>query len=364
MILFYSVFLVVALALSVVLFINQAKFGKLPKGEDLERIKQSPHFKNGKFENIEHTPDLSEGASVLKIAVEFFFKKNPNSKPTKVIPFVKTNIHQIDRAEDVLIWFGHSSYLLQVDGKRFLVDPVFEGNASPIPNNINAFAGSNEYSTNDIPGFDYLIITHDHWDHLDYKTVLGLSGKYSRIITSLGVGTHLQHWGIDKSIITELDWNKEVNLGLGFKLIATPARHFSGRGFKRAQSLWSSFVLITPNKKLFLGGDSGYGNHFKEIGNTYGPFDLAILECGQYNANWKYVHMMPEELLLATKDLNANKLLPVHWAKFALAMHDWNEPIKRVVKDANAKNTIILTPIIGEKLNLNAEKVFDAWWEF
>ena len=199
-------------------------------------------------------------------------------------------------------------------------------------------------------------------DHLDYKTVLKLKSKVGRIITSLGSGAHLEYWGFDPAIITELDWNEKTVPDSGFQVTATPGRHFSGRGLKRNQSVWSSFVLQTPSKKIFIGGDSGYDTHFVKIGNVHGPFDLALLECGQYNKSWKYIHMMPEQTVQAAIDLKTKTLMPVHWGKFALALHAWDEPIERVVKEAQRLNVPIIHPMIGashgfEPIGVNSRMV-------
>lgn len=159
------------------------------------------------------------------------------------------------------------------------------------------------------------------WDHLDYQTVSRLKPKVVKVITSLGTGAHLEYWGFGAEQIIEKDWNESDELDSGFVIIATPSRHFAGRDFKRNQSIWASFVLQTPSKKIFIGGDSGYNTHFVKIGTDHGPFDLALRECGQYNNAWRYIHMMPEQTVQAAIDLKAKMLMPVHWGKFALALH-------------------------------------------
>jgi L-ascorbate metabolism protein UlaG (beta-lactamase superfamily) len=241
------------------------------------------------------------------------------------------------------------------------VDPVLSGNASPVSFTTKSYAGTDVYSPLDFPEIDYLFISHDHWDHLDYQTVSKLTIK--KIITGLGTGAHFERWGFDPSSIIEKDWNEEARLDEGFYIHTFPGRHFSGRGFARNQSIWVSFVLITPTKRLFIGGDSGYDTHFSDIGKAYGPFDLAILECGQYNDYWKYIHMMPEETVQAAIDLGAVKLFPVHWAKFTLSLHSWDEPIKRVTAAAQTNNIALIHPMIGELVNLNEPGTQTKWWE-
>jgi L-ascorbate metabolism protein UlaG (beta-lactamase superfamily) len=262
----------------------------------------------------------------------------------------------------VIVWFGHSSYFIQVDGKRILVDPIFSGRSSPVKFTTKSYRGSDVYSVSDIPEIDYLFLTHDHWDHLDYETVTQLQPKVKLVITGLGVGAHLEHWGYPESIIRECDWFDELSLDYGFKVNATPARHFSGRSLKRNQVLWMSFVLTTPCMKIYIGGDSGYDNHFAEIGKKFGPIDLAILECGQYDKYWKYIHMHPHEIVQATIDLQAKVLFPVHWAKFALAMHHWTEPITRVTDECEQRGIPVLHPLIGQKIDLRELKVCEKWW--
>ena len=291
------------------------------------------------------------------------FKISKRKKAVGSLPSKKTNLLTLDPAKDVLVWFGHSSYFMQIDGKTMLVDPVFSGHASPFSFMVKSFEGSDIYTSEDFPEIDYLFITHDHWDHLDSKTVLKLKPKVGKIITSLGTGAHLEHWGFAPDQIIEKDWNESAVLDSGFVITATPGRHFSGRGFKRNQAMWASFVLQTSSKKIFIGGDSGYDTHFVEIGIEHGPFDLALLECGQYNHSWKYIHMMPEETVQAAIDLKAKTFIPVHWGKFALALHAWDEPIERVTKEAHRLNIPIFHPMIGEEVNLNEPNETTEWWK-
>jgi L-ascorbate metabolism protein UlaG (beta-lactamase superfamily) len=358
-----TVIIIAIFILSIWLFMQHPKFGKLPSGERLERIKKSPNYKNGAFQNIHHTPDIAEGVSYYTVMKDFFFGKSKRGRPSSMLPSQKTDLLNLDPSKNVLVWFGHSSYFIQVDGKKILVDPVFSGAASPISFTTKAFAGTDVYTTDDIPEIDYLFISHDHWDHLDYETVLKLKPKVKQVITGLGTAMHLERWGYDSSKIIEKDWNEGIILEEGFSVHTTPGRHFAGRTFKRNQSLWMSFVLITPTMKLFLGGDSGYDTHFATIGNAYGPFDLVILECGQYNAYWKYIHMMPEEVVQAGIDLKAKKILPVHWAKFTLSLHAWDEPINRIIAEAEKRDMPLIHPMIGEEVNLKDPKPSTTWWE-
>ena len=354
--------LILVVILATMIFLQQPQFGKTPSGERLERIRKSPHYRNDKFQNLNPTPDLTEGVSYYTVMKEFFFEKSKRSEPRDRLPSKKTDLLKLSPDSDVLVWFGHSSYFIQVDGKKILVDPVFSGAASPLKFTTPSYPGSDVYTTDDIPEIDYLFITHDHWDHLDYETVLKLKPKIKKVITGLGVGAHLEHWGYDKNIIQEKDWNEEVFLNDGFKVTTTSARHFSGRGLKRMQSIWMSFVLQTPTMRIFVGGDSGYDTHFADIGSSHGPFDLVLLECGQYNKNWKYIHMMPEEVIQAGLDLKTKRLMPVHWSKFTLGQHAWDEPVIRLMEANKKVNISLLTPLIGEEVNLKDLAPSTPWW--
>lgn len=360
------VFLVIVVALTVIiyLYMKQVKFGSLPTGERLERIKTSTQYKNGSFQNLSHTPNFTEGASFFSVMNEFFFKKHERKKPAAGLPSSKTGLHALRHEEDAWIWMGHSSYFMQVDGKKILVDPVLSGSASPLSFTTRSFAGADIYTTDEIPEIDILFITHDHWDHLDYNTIMRLKPKIKMIVTGLGTGAHLEHWGFNKNMIIEKDWNESAELGDGFSVTITPARHFSGRTFTRNKALWVSFVLQTPTRKIYIGGDSGYDDHFRSIGIEHGPFDFAILECGQYDKSWKHIHMMPEEVVQAAEDLQAKKFVAVHWGKFSLSNHTWDDPATRVYKSAQEKNMNLVTPMIGERVNISeAGQRFTAWWE-
>jgi L-ascorbate metabolism protein UlaG (beta-lactamase superfamily) len=336
-------------------------YGKLPSGERLQRIKSSPNYKNGSFQNISKTNAMAEEASFFKTMKDFWHKPKTVT-PSSALPSVITDLKKINATTPTIVWFGHSSYIIYINNKTILIDPVFSGNAAPVSFMIKAFKGANVYSAGDMPEIDILILTHDHYDHLDQKTITVLNGKVKKIVCSLGVGSHLEYWGIAKNKINELDWHETFEED-EISLTTASGRHFSGRGITRGQTLWSSFILKTKTHNLFLGGDSGYDRHFKEIGEKHGPFDIAILESGQYNTSWPHIHMMPEETVQASIDLKAKVLLPVHWGKFALAMHAWNEPITRVLKKAKELNVTVTTPMIGEALCIGEDLPSKVWWE-
>lgn len=334
--------------------------GRNPSGKSKSKVAHSPNFRNGKFTNIAETVMLAKEAKFHHFISDLIHAKN-NRKPSGVIPSIKTNLNQLNNVEVSITWFGHSSYHIYINGKHILVDPVFSGHASPFSFAVKAFDGSNVYNAGDFEKVDVLLLTHDHYDHLDYHTLLKLKEKVKSIFCSLGVASHLHYWGFNPSVIHELDW-WEATVIDDLKLTATRSRHFSGRTLKRAQTLWSSFVLQSEKHNLFIGGDSGYGDHFKEIGSKFRAFDIAILECGQYNHKWPLIHMTPEQTVQANIDLNSKVLFPVHWGKFALAYHPWNEPIARATAEAIALNVKYTTPLIGEPIILDKHYPKSEWW--
>ena len=346
--------IVAVFALIGIVFINQSSFGKLPQGKRLERIRQSPHYKDGAFQNLHETVMMTSDKSRFRSILDFLFRKVEGLRPEKEIPVIKTNLQGISNNKDVLVWFGHSSYLIQIDGKRILVDPVF-CMGSPVSFINKPFPATYTYQPNDMPDIDYLVITHDHWDHLDYQTIMQLKDRIRKIICPLGVGEHFEYWGFGEDQLIELDWyeNSTSDNEAGLSIHCLPARHFSGRGLTANQTLWGSFLIETSSKKIFIGGDGGYDTHFEEIGNRYPGIDLAILENGQYNEDWKYIHTMPSELNRVAKDLKARKILTVHHSKFALAKHRWDEPIMNVRKMIETDSLNVLNPVIGEVVNID-----------
>lgn len=355
--------LVVFLVVVVLLYMQHPKFGAKPEGKRLERTRSSPNYKNGSFVNRSYTPTLTKGYSMSKVMFDFLFNKGPRTTPKDAIPSVYTNLKKLP-AGDWLIWFGHSSYFIQTNGVKILVDPVFSGNASPIPGSTKAFKGTDVYTVDDLPQIDYLLISHDHYDHLDYETMSKLKSKVNKVICGLGVGAHLERWGYTPEAIVEMDWDTDIEPEKAIKIYGLTTRHFSGRSFKRDQTLWMSYLLQTPTRKIFIGGDGGYDKHFKEIGALHGPIDLAILENGQYNEAWKAIHFLPGENLQAALELKAKRLMPVHSGKFDLALHDWDEPLNEMSRLNQKIGLNMVTPKIGEPVNLSdSTQVFAQWWK-
>ena len=361
MVVFFSI--LTALVGGTYLFMQQAVFGKEPTGQRLARIEASPNYKDGAFQNQLYTPMSSPDVSYWQMAKHLILKPK-DVKPPKALPFVKTDLKTLVAHKPTIIWFGHSSYLIKSQDFVLLMDPVFSGQASPVSFFGKAFAGADEYKAEDMPDIDAMVLSHDHYDHLDYETILKLAPKTKHFYTALGVGENLEHWGVPAEKITELDWWQHQSISPDIEITATPARHFSGRKFTRGKSLWASFVLKLHGYSLFLGGDSGMAPHFAEIGAKYGPFDIAFLENGQYAPEWPYIHAMPEETALIAKQLNTKVLMPVHWAKFELSYHPWNEPIKRLVVAAKAQNLELTTPLIGQPVVIDSLYPKQIWWEF
>jgi len=351
------------LVVAVVVFINQPSFGRTPKGERLERVKQSPNYRDGKFQNRSETKQITSDKGFMGSLIDFLTQDNKSLRPVKPLPVIKTDLWNLDKNENLLVWFGHSSYLLQAEGKRILVDPVFY-KAAPVSFVNTPFKGTEVYQAKDMPEVDYLIISHDHWDHLDYQTVIEMKDRIGKVICGLGVGEHFDYWGFEKERIIELDWGEIAVLDEGFSVYCLPARHFSGRGLSANQSLWASYLIQTPSKKIYMGGDGGYDTHFADIGQQFEPIDLAILENGQYNKDWKYIHLLPDEQAKTAKDLKAKRILTVHHAKYALGKHSWDEPLVNMSETAKSEFLDLITPMIGEIVHWDDEIRMDGrWWE-
>ncbi len=345
--------------------------GTLPKGVYLERLQASPHYRDGLFQNVARSCCLPVPSGTMLWArvprkpfnmlwEAFYGSGKPGEKPDAPLPVVKTDLNALPRERDCIVWFGHSSYLLQLGGKRILVDPVF-GTASPVPGVNGAFPGTDAYSAENLPDADLLLITHDHYDHLDYRTVKALRERVGRVICPLGVGAHLRLWGYEPERITELDWGEHAELP-GLRVNAHTAYHYSGRTFgSRRCVLWASYVLQGNGRTLFVGGDSGYATHFADIGQQYGHIDYAVMENGQYNTAWHQNHMLPHELPHAIRDLRARRVLTVHHSKYKLSPHPWAEPLETALKLRESGVEVDL-PRIGEPVYLDEPPMGGVWW--
>ncbi|MBB6003273.1 MBL fold metallo-hydrolase [Arcicella rosea] len=344
-------------------FMQQKVFGVNPSGSRLARIEKSPNYKDGSFQNLSVTEVMPKDASYWGLLKDFL-NKPKTVEPAQAIPSIKTDLKNLKAEKPTIVWFGHSSYLIKSKSVNVLVDPVFSGAASPISFFGKAFNGTDAYEVEDFPNIDILILSHDHYDHLDYLTISKLLPKVKKFYTALGVGAHLEHWGVKPENIVELDWWESQKITDNLIITSTPARHFSGRGFTRGKTLWSSFVLNIDGYNIFIGGDSGYDYHFKTIGEKFGPFDIALLENGQYGKDWPLIHTTPEETAKVAEELKTKVLMPVHWAKFVLGYHPWNEPINRLTKSLAKTDIKLTTPMIGEPVVLDSIYPQKVWWNF
>ena len=366
--LLYIAILVTFLILFYLAFVNfYPSFGGDVNSKRQARYEASPQFSDGKFINTKkEIPEAMSFSKMLSVSRKFFFEKVENGRPDgnlEVEKIAATNVTSFQKGSR-LIWFGHSAFLLQVDGKNILIDPMF--GKVPAPHNWMGAKRFNLEMPIDIeklPKIDAVVISHDHYDHLDYESIKKLKNKVEAYFVPLGVGVHLEAWDIQSSKITEMDWWEEVTFK-NMLLACTPAQHFSGRKFTNGQStLWSSWVIKSNNTSLFFSGDSGYGSHFKKIGERYGPFEFAMMECGQYNKMWPDIHMFPEETAQAGVDVQAKTLMPIHWGAFKLALHSWTDPIERVSKKAAKLRIPLVTPKIGEPIVIDKlPEPNSVWW--
>lgn len=345
--------ILLVVAVGMTLWLHPA-FGQSPRGERLERIAASPNYRNGQFHNLEKTPEVTSDKGILRALWDAMFESPADKVPSEPVKAVKTNLRALPLNDNNLVWLGHSSYFMTLNGKRILVDPVLTSEFPVSLMMMKPFPGSDIYSPADTPPIDILIITHDHYDHLDYGTIRDIKDRVGLVICPLGVGEHLEYWGVDKDKIRELDWN-QTTAACTLKIECLPARHFSGRFFKRRNTLWASFMVTLPNgMTVYIGGDSGYGKHYQQIATCSPTIDYAILENGQYNEDWRYIHALPAQQDSVIRDLGAKNVLPVHNSKFALARHPWHEPIDKLRETAAADTSFhLIEAIIGQLIILS-----------
>lgn len=361
----FTVLISLALLIVIIIRLNPS-FGASAAGERLQRIQQSPNFRDGKFQNPVATVMQTDDMPFFKVMKEFFFAKGDRvpAETIKTMPVDRAAFHQQTGGVKIC-WLGHSSLLIEIEGKVILTDPVFSQRVSPFSFiGTKAFPYSENYDWENLPKIDLVLLSHDHYDHLDYQTIRSLKDENLPFVTALGVGAHLERWGIAPERITELDWWESWQFTETIRLTATPARHFSGRGLtNRFSTLWASWVIAGSENRVFFGADSGYYPGFKTIGDKYGPFDLALLECGQYSQYWPYIHMLPEEVIQAANDLGAQSLLPIHWGKYKLSIHPWTEPVERLLNATGDGNITIGTPQVGEVFDLDSSLPNRKWWK-
>ncbi|MFZ1731409.1 MAG: MBL fold metallo-hydrolase [Bacteroidota bacterium] len=358
----FSLALLVVIA-GVIFVATAPQFGAPPDEAAQQKFIDSPQFKNGEFVNRGGVTVEIKGSTMFQTLKEFITAKN--TRPSTPLP-VGTAPSGVDAdPPDSLArvtWFGHSAVFLEMDGKRILIDPMLGPAASPLPVFGKRFGLKEPIDMSRFTNIDAVLISHDHYDHLDYRSILKLKKHVSHFYVPLGVGSHLRRWGVSSERITELDWWDSVEFD-GIRLTATPAQHFSGRGPKdRNRTLWASWTIRGKHQNIFFSGDSGYGPHFKEIGERLGPFDFTMLECGQYNEKWASIHSMPEESVQANIDLRGKIMMPIHWGAFQLAVHTWTDPVERASAAAEKRGVRMATPMIGESFIVGNDAPASPWW--
>lgn len=347
-ILIIIVVLIASFILSLVAILRHPAFGRSISKERKERIENSPNYRNGMFHNEIPTPQFTGNTNMFEAMWQFLTNRRKDRVPSVSVPAVKTDLQDIPLDKDWLVWFGHSSYLFSIGGKRVLVDPVLNLEF-PVTLMMRPFKGTDIYQADDLPEIDVLIITHEHWDHLDYATLRDLKPKVKSVVCPLGVAEYIEYWGYNKNIISETEWGEEVSINDGddMRITCLPSRHFSNRLIKRNQTLWASFMVEANGRKVYVGGDGGYDHRFRRIYEQYGQVDLALMENGQYDKNWANIHLTPQDLEKAIIDLNAKQVFTVHHDKFALAKHAWSEPDSVANAIAQKHDIMLLDKPIG-----------------
>ncbi|RZL90734.1 MAG: MBL fold metallo-hydrolase [Variovorax sp.] len=360
---FASILLLIAvLSLAACTYVHPP-LGELPRHERLAVVQASPQYRDGSFHNEVPSPPRPGGLSFVWRVLQGQFAEKDRPTPPAPLPAVKTDLAALPREKDIVVWLGHSSYFVQLGGKRLLIDPVFSDYAAPLPWMVKAFDGTSIYRVDEVPDIDAVLITHDHYDHLDYASMKGLLTKTKVVIAGLGNGAHLEHWGYPREKIREVDWHQTVDVDASLKVHMLPAQHYSGRFMDRNQALWASYVVETPQRRLYFSGDTGFGPHFAEIAKRFNSFDLVALDSGQYNERWSDIHMNPEEASRAAEILRTRSLLTAHAGRFALARHAWDEPFQRAVAASAGKPYRLLTPRIGQEIPLDSEgEQYQHWW--
>jgi L-ascorbate metabolism protein UlaG (beta-lactamase superfamily) len=347
-------------------FTRLPKFGGRPSPGKMLKYHGSPNFNGEVFGNLIATPRNTERLTGLE-TLKFLLKSKGRRAPKAPLPSVVSDPAAF--ADDALVWFGHSSFFLRLSGVNILVDPVFSRYASPFFFIASAFKGTNIYTAKQMPKIDLLLISHDHWDHLDYRTIMTLKNTVGQVICPLGVEIHFQRWGFPEAKVRQGDWWDSFEPFPGLKIHLVPSRHFGGRGLVWMRSLWTGFVIEAGKYRIYYSGDSGYGPHFSEIQKRFEGFDLALIECGQYDRRWENIHMTPEQSAKAAAEAGARVAMPVHCGKFSIAYHSWDDPFIRFSKAMVDSPVKPATPLIGEAIALkdpsqsSTGKPLSRWWE-
>jgi L-ascorbate metabolism protein UlaG (beta-lactamase superfamily) len=340
-----------------------ATLGGKIEGERLARVNASPNFAGGQAQNT--APTTLESASPWEFLVEYF-RGAKERKPPSPAPMESPDPADLESLRERgirFIWLGHSSVYLELDGTRVLIDPVWSDRASPFSILGPKRSHPVPVALANLPDVDLVVISHDHYDHLDPGVVRELAPKGLRFAVPLGVGAHLEKWGVAAEQIIELDW-WEGSTFASLDLVATPARHFSGwQVTDRDRTLWASWALIGPKSRVFYSGDTGWLDEFERIGDEYGPFDLTIIKCGAYGEGWPDIHIDGTQAVEAHVALNGRRMLPVHWLTFDLALHPWAEPVEHAIERADELGVEVITPKLGQLIDLQGRVETEHWWE-
>ncbi len=360
----YIAYTIVTLFLTAILFYNLApQFGSNPSEIQKQRYKSFLNFEDNSFKNTEPTPIMTG-----KVSTWDFFKRDSNRQPAKdIIPkdFEYSKFKNVGENQYSISWLGHSAFIINISGSIIMLDPMLGSHAAPIPiPSLKRYNSVIPINLDSLDTIDFVLISHDHYDHLDYSTIKKIKGKVNLFIVPLGVDSHLIRWGVSSEKIISLNWNQNYE-AKSIEFICLPARHYSGRGIiNKNSTLWSSWAIKSTAVKIYFSGDSGYGKHIKKIGYDHGPFDITFIDCGQYNKAWKHAHMFPQEAVSAAIELNSKYFMPIHWGAFTLALHPWDEPIKQSIEFSDSVGLKCISPKIGSLISKKSlDKKYNLWWE-
>ena len=360
-----ALLLITAVAIATPLVLSLPPFGGELSGERLARARANPLYRDGAFVNP--LPPAGYTWAYMRELISGQFLGDELREPPAPIPVLAVapaTLQTPPKPGLRAFWIGHASVYVEIDGLRLLIDPMFSEHASPFQLGPRRFHPP-PIALADLPAIDGVLVTHDHYDHLDMRTVQHLARGNALFFVPLGIGAHLERWGVPPARIREMEWGQEQALG-GVRIVSTPSRHYSGRRLRdRDATLWTSWSVLGARHRFYVSGDTGYSDHFGRIGAQFGPFDLAFVKVGAYGpgAPWLDIHMSAEDAVRATQDVRAKRLLPVHWGTFNLAFHAWDEPIRRTLAAARAAQLDVLTPRIGEVVDADVPFTSSAWWE-
>ena len=357
------IYILFFLTSSIVAFLSfSPQFGENPSISQKEFYSTFDNYRDGEFKNIQETVmitgDMPRGE---------FFKKKPGRRPSKDYSPDKININAFRKNNlDAIkfVWIGHSAFLFNIDGKLIMLDPMLGDYCAPVPiPSLKRYQEDIALSIDEIDSIDLVIFSHDHYDHLDYPTIKKIKNKVKKFFVPYGIGNHLIRWGVEEDAISEFNWYDSKKLD-NIDFICLPSRHFSGRGpNNRNSTLWASWAILSDLGKIYFSGDGGYGEHFKTIGDEYGPFDLSLIDSGQYNDAWKHSHMFPQQAVIAAQDLKSEYYMPIHWGAFTLSTHHWTDPVEGAIFYAKEYGQKMIAPRLGEVVVFDTYNDMLKWWK-